>query len=292
MITSRAQDFAAINLKAQRLVLPSHDEAVLFLLDRTGRSDASDAERQAAGELAAELGKLPLALEQAGAYLVARGASFADYLASFRQRGIDLFEKAPPLAGTRHAPLMVTWSLNIAEIERTAPASADLLNAAAFLAPDAIPDEFSKMAARRSRWRWAPPSKAKIRSPWPSLPLRCCAIPCSNATAKRASLTVHRLVQEVVKDGLGDARTAMLERVAEALRRTFPWPEFAAWPRCERLLAHVFAIVETSAENDPLAWLLNATGAYLYDRARYAEAEPLYQRALGIRGKDPWTGPS
>jgi hypothetical protein len=45
----------------------------------------SDPDRQAASELAVELGGLPLALEQAAAYIRASLDSLAGYLALFRQ---------------------------------------------------------------------------------------------------------------------------------------------------------------------------------------------------------------
>ena len=58
--------------------------AVSFLVSRTGDPDQS-----AAMELAIELGGLPLALEQAAAYLQTTGEALADYLALFRQRRAD-----------------------------------------------------------------------------------------------------------------------------------------------------------------------------------------------------------
>ena len=67
----------------QALDVPVLDAEVAaeFLVNRTG-----DPDRQAALELAGELGGLPLALEQAAAYIQATGDSLAGYLASFRQR--------------------------------------------------------------------------------------------------------------------------------------------------------------------------------------------------------------
>ena len=60
-----------------------------FLLDRPGRTT-----RRRAAELAEELGDLPLALEQAAAFMIER-ARLADYLADFR---------APASCGTDRRP--------------------------------------------------------------------------------------------------------------------------------------------------------------------------------------------
>jgi len=57
------------------------DEARKFLLKRTGETD-----EEAAAELAKELGYLPLALEQAGAYIEATGRSLSDYLQLYRKQ--------------------------------------------------------------------------------------------------------------------------------------------------------------------------------------------------------------
>ena len=73
-----------------------------FLVNRTG-----DADRAAALELAAELGGLPLALEQAAAYMQATGTTLARYLPLFQARQADLLaqrrgRRAPGRRG-RHA---------------------------------------------------------------------------------------------------------------------------------------------------------------------------------------------
>jgi tetratricopeptide (TPR) repeat protein len=64
---------------------------------------------------------------------------------------------------------------------------------------------------------------------------------------------------------------------------------FATWAQCERLLAQALAcaalIEHWGFTFDEAAELLNETGSYLHGRGRYAEAEPLYERALAIAEK-------
>lgn len=64
------------------------DVATDFLVSRTG-----DPDRAAAGELADDLGGLPLALEQAAAYMQATGTTLALYLPLFRDRQTDLLAR-------------------------------------------------------------------------------------------------------------------------------------------------------------------------------------------------------
>ena len=67
------------------------DVAAGFLVNRT-----ADPDEAAATELAIELGGLPLALEQAAAYIQASGDSLAGYLALFRQRRPDMLARGEP----------------------------------------------------------------------------------------------------------------------------------------------------------------------------------------------------
>jgi tetratricopeptide (TPR) repeat protein len=284
LITSRAQDLAVLAIKGQKLAPPPDGEALDFLLNRTDRPGAGEAEKKAAAELAGLLGNLPLALEQAAAYLVEHGESFASYLKSFRKKGVELFEETQPQLGG-HDPLKVTWSMNFEAVRHASQASADLLNAIAFLAPDAIPDELileggsaisqaiSKVVESNSNL-----AVGKLAAPL----LRYSLL---ERDPEERALRVHRLVQETVKGSLGKTRSKTIERVVKALRYTFPWPEFETWPRCERLLPHLLAIAGVAAGGENLAWLLRAGGVYLWNRGRFAEAEPLFERSLAIREK-------
>jgi hypothetical protein len=92
LITSRDQIWPG-----QALDVPVLDPEVAagFLVDRTG-----DADRRAALELAGELGGLPLALEQAAAYIQATGGSLAGYVAAFERRRADLLARGEPAGYT------------------------------------------------------------------------------------------------------------------------------------------------------------------------------------------------
>ncbi len=53
------------------------EEALGFLFKRTKRPQSNPSEKQAAEQLARELGYLPLALEQAAAYIIAKGSTLS-----------------------------------------------------------------------------------------------------------------------------------------------------------------------------------------------------------------------
>jgi hypothetical protein len=106
--------------------------AAEFLAGRSG-----DPDRQAAADLAEELGRLPLALEQAAAYTQATGDSLAAYLAAFRRRRMDLLRRGETTEYGKS--VAATWALAFARLERSAPLAVGLLRLLAFCAPEAIP---------------------------------------------------------------------------------------------------------------------------------------------------------
>ena len=68
---------------------------------------ALDQNRQ---DLAEELGGLPLALDQSGAFVAATGVSLAEYLDLYRQRGQTLRARRGPIH-LEHPTVTVTFTL-------------------------------------------------------------------------------------------------------------------------------------------------------------------------------------
>jgi hypothetical protein len=106
----------------------SPDEAVAFLLARSGGSD-----QVVAAQIAELLGLLPLALEQAGAYLRETRLSLATYL--------DRLQQYPALTLARGCPrdrdpadtVATTWQVSLERVRPT-PGAVELLEVCAFLA--------------------------------------------------------------------------------------------------------------------------------------------------------------
>lgn len=118
LLTSRSP-----NLDSARIPSPidlnvfEPGDAAEFLARRVGNRELDEPESEAIRELASELGYLPLALEQAAAFIAAKMSRFRDYLASYRHRQIELLENMKPVAGGYPASVATTWSLNFEEVE-------------------------------------------------------------------------------------------------------------------------------------------------------------------------------
>jgi hypothetical protein len=130
LITSRG----ALWPPGQAVEVPVLDPGVAaeFLAERTG-----DPDEQAGAGLAEAVGGLPLALEQAAAYIQATGGSLAGYLASFRRRRADLLARGQPAGYSR--TVATTWALAFAQLEHSSPGAPGLLRLLAFCAPEAVP---------------------------------------------------------------------------------------------------------------------------------------------------------
>jgi hypothetical protein len=248
LLTSRAQVFDHLGIanpiELKKMTPP---EAHGFFPKRTGRSGLETAETETIAKLAKELDYLPLALEQAGAYIIKKQCSFRDYLFSYRQRGLKLLEKAGPVVGKYPRSVATTWLMNFEQVEQTSAVAANLLRVSAFLSPDRIPLELIVLGAEELG-----PNLSMILAKVHDDPLILDEVlePLTQYSLIRRDLSsrtydIHRLVQAVLKDGMDEGtQPQWAERTVRAVNRAFPSVEFSAWPRCERLLSQAQSCAE------------------------------------------------
>jgi hypothetical protein len=130
LITSRLQNWPA-SVQKQSLEKLSGSEATQFLLHRTesGRAKIQNDAAQAA-DLAGVLDGLPLALEQAAAYIVRHQMSFAEYLKAWEQERSEVLKWHHPGVMQYPASVAVTWKQTFDELS---PTAASLLRLMSFL---------------------------------------------------------------------------------------------------------------------------------------------------------------
>ncbi len=292
LLTTRA---SAIGRLARRLevetLLPK--QGALFLLRRAGLlapdatlEQASPQERDLALQICQELGGLPLALDQAGAYLEETGIDLISYWQIYQQCRSRLLQQRGGLASNHPQSVATTWSLSFQHVEEKNEAAADLLRLCAFLAPDAIPENIITKGASYLGLRL----KSVVADPF----LLSQAIEALRAyslirrDSRTKSLSVHRLVQAVLLDSMEvNDQKLWKQRVVRAIDVSSPnVQDVAQWEACEQWLPHAQVCATWIEQEDMMlpeaAHLLNVAGYYLGDRARYKEAEPLYWYALSI----------
>jgi len=130
----------------------SQEEGALLLLRRAGRlaeaaqlEEATEQERALAKDLSFQMEGLPLALEQAGAFIREQDCSLAEYLEWYKTRRAYLLRwRSPQSLDDPYAyshSVATTWSLSFEKIRESSLAAVDLLSFYAFLDPETIPKE-------------------------------------------------------------------------------------------------------------------------------------------------------
>jgi tetratricopeptide (TPR) repeat protein len=256
------------------------EEASGFLLARSGGSDQA-----AATKIAELLGWLPLALEQAGAYVRETRIPLVTYLDRFRQLPALTVAKGRPRDRDPADTVATTWQVSLEQV-RPVPGATSLLEVCAFLGPEEIPRELFAQQLDPPAGDLAVLAEDPFALDEAIAALRRYGL----VKADEQVLIVHRLVQQVVRDQLDPEQHR--HRLAAALRlvdAAFPAehtnPE--AWPAHARLLPHALAATghgqDLNVEGEAAANLLNGAGLYLWQRADHAQARALFERALSIR---------
>lgn len=285
LLTSRSLAWQGI---ADRLPVDvlSLNDAVELLRKRSGDSD-----RQAGETLAAELGRLALALEQAAAYsnqhLATEDRPLARYLTLFRERHAELLARGEPLAysGTVDA----TFTLAVDQLRHSNPAAVPLLEIVGLLATDEIP-----MQLLLSRPEHLPtPTADAARDSLDSREMITALVESGLLTpdlARSGVARTHRIIQMVTVAHLsGRERRQRIEQAVELLASLFPdegW--IPNWqPRSAELLPHAQSIIDHANSEQittpAFARLLLRVGNFLRgSRLALWEALDLHEKALSI----------
>lgn len=281
-------------LGALALLLPleslSRDEALLFLGRRVRpgnghRPMLTSQEQRAAKTLCEAMDGLPLALDQAGAYLQESGCQLADYLQRYREQRKQVLARRGLHEGSHPDSVAVTVKLSLEQAAREHPAAPDLLRFCAFLHPTAIPEDVLVAGAPYL----GPALEPCVADPYQFDQVLAALRSASLVQRQNGPkvLTIHRLVQEVCQDMLKPAEVDLWrERVLLALNAAFPDITHETWAVCERLSPHVslclHALSEEILPHEQQA-LARKMAEYLKQRGHYQEAEFFLQRALDIQ---------
>ncbi len=293
LFTTRLQ---AVGTLAQQVTVETMGlaEGTLFLLRRARLLEASAFLDQASSELLAEaeslvieLDFLPLAIDQAGAYMEEVGCTPAAYLELYHRCRKDLLHRRGHTPSDHPKSVATTWSLSFERIEHRNPAAADLLRMCAFLEPDAIPEELLQEGCLTlgSQIRAVATDTLAFHG--------ACAELARFSLVQRDPqarlLRIHRLVQAVLKESMEiTEQERWIEHLLRTTERVFPATvDATTWSLCQRMLpqaqmgslwAERFAVASAQA-----ASLLLRTAHYLREVALYEQAERLSQQVLAIR---------
>ncbi|MET9100112.1 FxSxx-COOH system tetratricopeptide repeat protein [Streptomyces antibioticus] len=301
LVTSRNRRWGQFghSVEVDGLTRQESKDLLLRRVPELGQGDEADA-------LAEALGDLPLALEQAAAWLTVTGMPSSDYL-----RVIEEARVVPPPGSPPDYPLPVTtaWNVSLDELETRSPSALRLLQLCSHFAPEPI-----------SRWLLSAHGADSVH---PDLdPLLNDAMLLGRATRevnryslaridhRTNSFQMHRLVQHAVKNGMSPDEQSRMRRGAHTLLAAadpMAPADPTQWPRYAELLPHAMASAVVGSEQPPVRHLVSNLAAYLHHqgdhkralefsehtwqtwRTRFGEEDPLTRSVGQWLGSSYWT---
>ncbi|MFE9925761.1 tetratricopeptide repeat protein [Streptomyces sp. NPDC005774] len=256
-------------------------DASLDLLTRlTGLTDPDN--QHHARLLTDELGHLPLALEQAGAFIAESHITVSAYRDMLRQYTAQTTSTAPAGSDPQRTMARI-WRITLDALHRDTPLAVDILRTAAWLAPTAIPRTLLAPLAD------GPVSYAQVLSQLAAYNM---------IILDAGTLSVHRLIQTVARTPdptttddadphrTPDSITAARHHATALLRTVLPdEPEtnVAGWPVWRTLLPHaeaLFTAVDPAHDTEDTDLLLNQTAIYLQGQGQITQAIAYKRRSL------------
>ena len=251
--------------------------AVELLTNRTRYLGPAD--EDAAGPIAAELGYLPLALDQAAAYIGQTHISLTEYVRRLREHPADMYAAG---GGSAQRTIARVWDITIDAIRARHPAAVTLLHILACYAPDNIPRVI--LGGSDDPDRLAVDEALGVLASY------------SMITLTPETVSLHRLVQAVILarqapdngaaafGGESPLATA-LEWLNQALPAD-PATNMAGWPLFRALAPHaenVAALFPADARPETLGRVQGELGLFQDSQGQYGRALALSEDTLAIR---------
>ena len=208
LITTRNPSAENIPAQGLEVDLMSSSEASMFFLIRAGFRSDSQSHADEAGKIAKELGYLPLAIEQAAAYIRESKRKIEEYLPLYQASQINrqrLYQTVPQGPRTYQYSIATTWNISITRIEAEpnhGRIASDLLRLCAFLNPDGIRVEFLQRGSSGIEHELKDLLKDDLQLDGALQLLQRFSL--IKFISEPRSITIHRMVQEVIQHNMND----------------------------------------------------------------------------------------
>lgn len=269
---------------------------VLFLLRRAGIIDAqaplekaSEADRKEAELIVQEVDGLPLALDQAGAYINKTGCGLTRYHALYLQHSMELLKQRGKYNDDHSESAAVTFSIAFKKIANTYPDALALLSLFAFLPPGTIPREMIEQGVPILDGPLHALAVDPLKLEDAIAILRGFSLVHCHADA----LSIHRVVRTIlVAEMSAKQQRLWAVRVVRMVSAIFPAPQPDNWSLCERYLSQAQECAELIHQFQPARRevvylqdavdLLEHLGSYYCQRSCYQDAEKYLTQALEL----------
>lgn len=296
ILTTRMQDVDPGVQKIEVATMPP-EEGAMLLLRRAGiiqsndpLSVASDVVREQALELSRRFSGLPLALEQAGAYLRASEVSVAGYIKRYERERAAVLQYQEKYSAYP-ASVATTWSLSFEKVRQANPVAVELLTLFAFLAPDTIPEEM--IVEGSSNLGPVLNTLAGTLTPLDSALTELLTYSLVQRHPETNTCSIHQLVQAVIQDSMSiEEQRVWAERVLDIVHKAFVYTltkQARKEPRSkqERYLPQTLACLHLLRTVDMPASakeanLLTVLAQYFIDTSQVFQAEDFARQAVAM----------
>jgi MinD-like ATPase involved in chromosome partitioning or flagellar assembly len=287
LLTSRNQ---AWNREARAVEISAFTraESITFLTRRVTGLDPGEADT-----VAERLGDLPLAVEQAAAWLSATGMPVSRYLELLDTQPLRILAENPPPGYEQTTA--ATWLLSLDRLRSQTPAAAKLLEVCAFFAPEPIP---ARLLYTQRFTEVLLPLDASLRDPirHGRLVGEIGRYALATIDSAKTSIQIHRLVQAVIQNSLTEQEQQENRRhVHEILAAAHPLDpdDWQNWPTYGRLWPHVRSSAAQYSADPAVRLLVTDMVRYLWSRGDFSSSQELASDTVKvwreIVGEDAYT---
>ena len=254
-------------------------ESLEFLRKWTGETD-----EKIMAKLAEELGDLPLALEQAGAYIETTNITVDDYILLLGKHQRELLKKGT-LSRDESWTVVQTWELSFQQVNRISQSGVFLMYLCSFFAPENIPRKIFSDGVKHL----TEPLKSSVSDLLRFNDAIASLRNYSLVEITSDELSYNRLVQAVIRERLDkDEKDKWIETALNIINNAFKFePEdITSWKLCSKLLPHALSVYDHCKQNnimnEILGKLLSQIGLYLTGQGLCNDAKSILKQALSI----------
>ncbi|MGW3994931.1 FxSxx-COOH system tetratricopeptide repeat protein [Amycolatopsis sp. NPDC004772] len=280
LVTSRNPSWAGIARPLEVAVF-ERDESKKLLAMR--RSELVDAD---ADLIADKLGDLPLAIEQAAAWLAETGMPARDYLDLFDEKVTEILDTSAP--NDYEVSVAAAWNVSFDELSTRNPAAHQLLQVCAFFAPEPISRSLFTGVREVSI---ATELDAALRDPMRlGRAIRDVnRYSLAKIDHRSNTLLLHRLVQLVLRERMGEQHRLEMRHGAHLLLAKLDPNDPASpqtWPRYQEILPHIYDAELTDCDDPWARQLVINLFTFLYHWGDHQGALSLAERAVNAWATD------
>lgn len=220
LITTRNKNSDGIPAVGIEVEVMKSDDCVQLLLDRISPIPMKPQMQNEAQKIVEELGFLPLAIEQAAAY-IRNSQKIEEFLITYKKERRQVLGWRPKGNYPYNYTVATTWRMSLEQLQTSCPNSIILIHLLVFLNPDEIPVEYLQAGSSglRPEIRGIVENDFYFRESLNALE----SFSLIRVLGEGQKISIHRLLQAVIKDDLDSLQRARIASDVIGLGlRSFP----------------------------------------------------------------------